>query len=97
MNASPEPTSTSGVTILARLFCGSKMPLAVARQVLTLGFNTDDQARMCELADRNQWGTISAEENTELINYVRVSHLLALIHAHARKVLRPKKKAAPHW
>jgi hypothetical protein len=59
--------------------------------VLTLGFGEEDQARMSELAERNQAGALSAPEQQELHNYVKAGHLLALLHSKARKSLNRKK------
>lgn len=89
------PESTSEAAIVSRLLNSGKQEMspALARHVLTLGFSATDQARMRELAERNQQATISAEEHTELMNYVRAGHLLALLQAKARKALRRKKGA----
>jgi hypothetical protein len=59
-----------------------------ARFILTLGFKEEDQARMRYLAERNQEEALSADEKEELQNYVKSGHLLALLHAKARKMLR---------
>ena len=63
----------------------------LARSVLTLGFGDEDQARMRDLAARNQEGSLSAEEQAELASYVKAGHLLALLHSNARSALNPKK------
>jgi hypothetical protein len=63
----------------------------LARHVLTLEFGEDDQARMRDLAARNQEGALSPEEREELETYVNAGHLLALLHSKARTSL-----AAPH-
>jgi len=46
---------------------------------------------MSDLAARNQEGTLSAEEKEELQNYVKASHMLALMHSKARKSLKQRK------
>jgi hypothetical protein len=81
--------------ILARLLENSrgKMSPALARYVLTLGFGPEDQARMADLAERNQGGRLSATEREELSGYVRAAHLLALLQSKARKSLRTKARA----
>jgi hypothetical protein len=60
----------------------------LASYVLTLGFTEEDQARMKDLAERNQDGALSPEEEEELRNYVRAGHLLALLHSKARQALK---------
>jgi hypothetical protein len=84
-------TTTPGKrNILSRLFKADEGDLApeLARYVLTLGFSAADQARMQDLAARNQEGALSAEEQEELHDYVDAGHLLALLHAKARTTLK---------
>jgi hypothetical protein len=84
---------TSELAIFGRLLKADKgdLPRELARYVLTLGFGEEDQARMRELAERNQEGGLSTQEQEELRNYVKAGHLLALLHSKARKSLKPKK------
>jgi hypothetical protein len=84
---------TSEIAIFGRLIRADDGDLTrkLARYILTLGFDEKDQARMRELAERNQEGALSEEEREELHNYVRVGHLLALLHSKARKSLKHKK------
>lgn len=91
-NRSPKGR-TSELAIFGRLLKADKgdLPRELARYVLTLGFGEEDQARMRELAERNQEGALSSEEQEELQNYVKAGHLLALLHSKARKSLKPKK------
>jgi hypothetical protein len=86
---------TSEIAILARLFKADEglMPRALARYILTLGFDEEDQARMCDLAERNQGGALSLDEREELRNYVTAGHLLALLHSKARKSLKAGKES----
>jgi hypothetical protein len=83
----------SELAIFGRLLKADKgdLPRDLARYVLTLGFGGEDQARMKELAERNQEGNLSSQEQEELRNYVKAGHLLALLHSKARKSLNPKK------
>jgi hypothetical protein len=69
------------------------MSPALARYVLTLGFGPEDQARMADLAERNQDGRLSAAEREELSSYVRAGHVLALLQSKARRTLRAKARA----
>lgn len=82
----------SEAAIFGRLLDAAKgeMSQQLADYILTLGFGEKDQARMKELAARNQDGLLSAEEVEELQSYVKVSHLLALFHSKARKALKKK-------
>ena len=86
-------SGNSEIAIFARLIQADNGNLSrqLARYVLTLGFSEDDQARMRDLAARNQDGLLSSDEEAELGNYVKAGHLLALLQAKARKSLkRPK-------
>ncbi len=84
---------TSEIAIFARLIKTDRGDLGreLARYVLTLGFDEQDQARMCELAERNQDGVLTSEDRKELENYVKVGHLLALLHSKARRSLKVGK------
>ncbi len=92
----PKPvtsTRTSELAIFGRLLRIDEGDLGqeLARYVLTLGFGEGDQARMQDLAARNQDGALSPAEKKELQNYVKASHLLALLHSKARKSLKKRK------
>jgi hypothetical protein len=84
---------TSEIAIFARLIKTERGDLGreLARYVLTLGFDAEDQARMCELAEKNQEGSLASEDRQELENYVKAGHLLALLHSKARRSLRVRK------
>jgi hypothetical protein len=86
-------TNTSDVAIFGRLLSNAKGEMSpdLARYVLTLGFGDADQARMRELAARNQEGGLSPGEHDELLGYVKAGHLLALLHSQARKALKKRK------
>jgi hypothetical protein len=84
---------TSEIAIFARLIKADKGDLSreLARYILTLGFDEEDQARMRELAERNQQGALATEEQEELQNFVKAGHLLALLHSKARRSLKAEK------
>ena len=84
---------SSEIAIFGRILRNHKgeMSPALARYVLTLGFDTEDQDRMRDLAARNQGGSLSTDEHDELMNFVRAGHLLALLHSMARKALKRRK------
>jgi hypothetical protein len=83
----------SEATLFARILTNGQgeMSSDLARYILTLGFGEEDQARMQDLAQRNQEGALSAEEHEELMHFVGAGHLLALLHAKARKALQHKQ------
>jgi hypothetical protein len=84
---------TSEIAIFARVLSRSQDDLTpeLARYLLTLGFGEEDQARMHDLAVRNQDGALSPQEWEELQNYVKAGCLLALLHSQARMSLKQRK------
>ena len=84
---------TSEIAIFARLLKADEgnLPPDLARYLLTLGFDEQDQDRMRDLAERNQDGALSAEDREELGSYVKAGHLLALLHSKARRSLKAIK------
>lgn len=84
---------TSEIAIFARLIKADKgdLPRDLARYILTLGFDAEDQVRMRELAERNQGGALSSDEQEELQSYVKAGHLLALLHSKARISLKARR------
>jgi hypothetical protein len=85
-----EEDRTSEIAIFARLLKADDGDLSheLARYILSLGFDEQDQARMRELAERNQEGASSPRERDELQNYVKAGHWLALLHSKARRSLK---------
>jgi hypothetical protein len=88
-----ENDRTCEIAIFARLIKADRGDLSpeLARYLLTLGFDEEEQGRMRELAERNQTGELSAEEQRELQNYVKAGHWLALLHSKARRLLKARK------
>ncbi|SRR5579883_106159 len=77
------------ITILARILSNGKaVPLAVARQLLKFGFSDEDKARVHELADRNQSGSLSTKERQELRSFANAGCLLGILHSKARQALK---------
>ncbi|HZV04579.1 MAG TPA: hypothetical protein VE999_05775 [Gemmataceae bacterium] len=85
----PEATAQDEVTILARILCNEEgqLPADIARYLLTLGFSEQDNARMHDLAVRNQEGKLSGAEKEELFAYGKAGGLLSLLKSKARRVL----------
>jgi hypothetical protein len=81
---------TSEAAIFARLWEPGENGLSpeLARHLLRLRFAERDRARMHELAAGNREGRLSADEQEELDNYVRVGDLLAILQSKARKILK---------
>lgn len=81
---------TSEIAIFARLLKADEghMRRDLARYLLSLGFDEEDQRRMRDLAERNQAGVLSSDEREELRSYVKAGHLLALLHSKARRSLK---------
>jgi hypothetical protein len=86
---------SSEIAIFARLIKADRGNLArgLARYILTLGFDEEDQRRMRDLAKRNQDAAVTADEAEELQSYVNVGHLLALLHSKARRSLKTKSRS----
>jgi hypothetical protein len=84
------PAPVSSAAIFARLWetDNGQLSPALARHVLKLGFSAADQARMHELAAKNQEGTISPAELEELDSYVTVADLLGILKSKARQRLQ---------
>ena len=83
---------TSDAAIFAHLWetgNGGLTP-TLARPIVKLGFPKEDQARMHELAVKNQEGRLSPQESDELDNYIRVGDLLAILQSKARKFLQQR-------
>ena len=64
------------------------MTREVAQSVLQWKFTERAAARMSDLADRNNKGTISDSERDELEKYLRVGSLINLVQAKARLSLK---------
>ncbi len=86
---------TSEIAIFARLIKAEKgnLPRTLARYLLTLGFDQEDQDRMSDLAERNQEGALEPDEVEALRNYVKAGHMLALLHSKARRSLQALKRS----
>jgi hypothetical protein len=88
----PDHASQTEVTILARLLGNGegRLPPAMARYILTLGFSDHDKVRMHDLAVRNQDDALAPAEREELFAYVKAGTLLSLLKSQARRALRRK-------
>ena len=66
----------------------------VARSILQLSFSAEERDRMHELAAKNQDGSLTVEEGSELDHYNRVGTVLSIMKSKARKLLRNGRRAS---
>jgi hypothetical protein len=83
-------STATEVAIWDRLLDSSAQELTpdAAHYFLRLDFREADHARMEELAQRAQDGSLSGEERSEYEEYLRAGNLLALMQSRARMALR---------
>jgi hypothetical protein len=67
-----------------------------ARELLSLQFGDDDQARMRELSLKAQEGTLTASEQADVENYRRVGYWLGILWSKARHSLKRAGMDATH-
>ena len=70
------------------------MSRETARHVLHLGFLEEEQTRMHELATKNQSGTLTPDEETELDSFCRVGTMLSILKSRARKLLKSRRRVS---
>ncbi len=82
------------VTILARILGNEngQLPQDLARYILTLGFSDRDNARMHDLAVRNQQDALTPAEKAEMHAFGKAGDLLSILKAKARRTLGMKLK-----
>src|SRR5262249_8481650 len=96
MQQTPMPSSEAA--IVGRLIKpdhGDFSPEA-AREILSLQFGEEDQARMRELSRRAQAGMLTASEQDEVENYRRVGYWLGILWSKARLSLKHAGMDATH-
>jgi len=85
MAANPPNGDTHLAAIFGRLWDDrTALTPVVARHVLALKFTEADIARMRELNDKNRTGKLTADEATELDDFLRAADLLAILQSKAR-------------
>jgi hypothetical protein len=67
-----------------------------ARELLSLSFGNEDQARLRELSLKAQEGTLTASEQEEIENYRRVGYWLGILWSKARLSVKRAGMDAPH-
>lgn len=82
--------------IFSRIIDASNPTLSVdgARAILELNFSVQDHARIAELSERSDEGTLTDEERREYDGYVFVGDVLALMKSKARLSLARRSPAA---
>jgi len=65
----------------------------VARSLIQLRADPELQARMDELAEKSNEGTLTAEEREEYETSIRVANYLAIIQAKARRLLTAAERS----
>ncbi|MGC8642293.1 MAG: hypothetical protein ACP5XB_20720 [Isosphaeraceae bacterium] len=87
-------TGDNEVTILARVFDDEDglLPRDLARIILDVEFSTRDEARMHDLAKRNQGDALTAPEKEELYAFAKAGTLLGILKSKARRTLKIKPK-----
>jgi hypothetical protein len=90
------PRDNYEAAILARVLHPEQgdLPLAAARALLKLSFDSFDRDRMHELAVKNQADALTGDERSELESYRRVGRLLDLLCARARRSLAKRHRSA---
>jgi hypothetical protein len=88
--ASATQIETSEAAIFSRIFEPEKPTLSAeaAASLLKLDFNRRDRERMNQLSAKASEGSLTAEEDAELENYIHVNHLLTIIQSKARRSLQ---------
>ena len=85
------PTGVSFEPVIwARLIQAPRTPISpeTASYLLSIDFGEGDRARMQELMDKSNEGTLTPEEGGELDGYVNVANVLSVMHSRARVALR---------
>lgn len=83
-------TATSEAAIFSRVLEPDKPSLSAdaALSILALDFAADDRDRMNVLSAKARAGTLTAEEDEELENFIRVGDLLAIMQSKARRSIQ---------
>jgi hypothetical protein len=86
----------SPAAIWERILLPAKEDLSAeqARYFLRLKFPPGDVRRMNALSAKARTGTLTAEEDEELENYIRIGHLLGILQSRARQALKPTNRAS---
>jgi len=93
MTTQPNAEGYTEAAILTRLVNPGRDDFSAeaASALLKLEFDPEDLNRLHWLASKNQQGTLTAAEKSELEGFLRISSFLDLMHARARQSLKRKR------
>jgi hypothetical protein len=85
-----EEFTLNDADILLEILTNGESPMTpeLAQQTLSLRFTDKQRARMLELADRNNAGTLAPLEKQEMLTFAHVGSTLSILHSKARLALR---------
>jgi len=91
------PSTPTEADILEKVVAPTAAGLSpdTARELLKFRFDRQTAANIRRLLQKNNRGTITAEERVLLEKFLRVGQLLDLLHAKARVVLRAPRIEPP--
>lgn len=94
MRTTPQIPTNTEATILGRVLSDGRqeLPPDLAEYLLSVAFSEEDRSRMHELAERNQAGTLSAQEKDELLGYANAGFVLGMLQSQARRVLKKSRR-----
>ncbi len=92
------PASSNEAAIVGRLIKPDRGDFSpdVARELLSIQFDGEDQARMRELSLKAQEGSLTTSEQAEIENYRRVGYWLGVLWSKARLSLKRAGMDATH-
>jgi len=81
-------TPNVDVEILRRILDAKPMPSETAQYLLELSLAPSDAARVEDLSHKANEGILSADEERELDEYLRIGHVMEVMQLRARRVLK---------
>jgi hypothetical protein len=86
----PTSTASNDAAIVGRLIKPDHGDLSpeVAREILSLQFDNDDQERLRKLSRKAQEGTLTPKEQSQIESYRRVGYMLGVLWSKARLSLK---------
>lgn len=87
----------TGASILEELIEPNKADLSpeAARSILQLDFRPEDHRQVKRLSAKPSAGTLTAQEQAQLDEYIRVADLLAILQSKARRTLKRRSPFTP--
>lgn len=94
MVSAQRPITEAEILLQAMAGGQDELPEELAQLILGMGFSETQQARMLDLAGRNNAGELSPEEQEELHNYAMAGNTVSLWKAKARLTLQQNVRSA---